>query len=280
MSEANFLRVAKNRPCPVCQKHDWCGVSPDGAWAVCMRMQSGRQTKNGGWLHRVGDAPAPERRPRPPPPNDRKLTDCAAYHAALRKSWDWRWADGLAMSLGVDMEAVERLCPAYDPMNQAFAFPMRDAGGKVVGIRLRADDGRKWAVRGSREGLFIPESEPAGRELVVCEGPTDTAAALTLGLPAVGRPSCAGAVDVMLALCARLRVALVTIIADYDEPKARPDGAVWRPGVEGAFALGRALRRQFRVVAPQAKDIRQWVCQGATREMFDALADSAQRRLA
>jgi hypothetical protein len=37
--------------------------------------------------------------------------------------------------------------------------------------------------------------------------------------------------------------------------------------------------RRFRIVAPPAKDIREWVCRGATREMFDALADSAQRRL-
>jgi len=280
LNNANFKRVTRSSPCPVCKKPDWCGVSPDGAWAVCMRVEGSRKTKNGGWLHRVGGDAAAQIRPPPPPPNDRKLTDCAAYHAALRKSWDWRWADGLALSLGVDPDAIERLCPAYDPMQQAFAFPMRDVEGKVIGIRLRADNGRKWAVRGSREGLFIPAGEFQGRELVICEGPTDTAAALTLGLPAVGRPSCQGAVDAVRALCARLRVALVTIVTDYDEPKERPDGAVWRPGIEGALALGRALRRQFRVVAPQAKDIRQWVCNGATRAMFDALANSAQRRLA
>jgi len=44
------------------------------------------------------------------------------------------------------------------------------------------------AVKGSRSGLFIPESESAGEGLYVVEGPTDTAAALTPGLSVVGRP--------------------------------------------------------------------------------------------
>jgi phage/plasmid primase-like uncharacterized protein len=279
MSNENFIRVSRQTPCPVCGKPDWCGVSSDGVWCVCMRVESGRRTKNGGWLHAAGAVTAGAPRPSPPPPCDRRLLDPAAYHAALRKTWDWHWADGLALSLGVDCEAVERLDPVYDPMHRAFAFPMRDADGRTVGVRLRNADGRKWAVRGSREGAFIPAGGFAGRELVVCEGPTDTAAALTLGLQAVGRPSCAGATEVIRGICVRMRATLVTIVADHDDLKRRPDGSAWRPGISGAADLGRALRRQYRVVVPPAKDIRQWVCEGATRETFDALADCAQRRL-
>jgi len=32
---------------------------------------------------------------------------------------------------------------------------MREASGKMIGIRLRGQDGRKWAITGSRQGLFM-----------------------------------------------------------------------------------------------------------------------------
>jgi hypothetical protein len=65
---------------------------------------------------------------------------------------------------------------------------MCDGYGEVVGIRLRNERG-KFAVRGSRQGVFVA-GVPAQKTLFVCEGPTDTAAAVDLGLFAVGRPNC------------------------------------------------------------------------------------------
>ena len=279
MQADTWLRVSRANPCPVCKKPDWCGVSADGVWAVCMRTEGGKASRNGGWLHRLKESPPPPMR-RPPTNRPRQLVDCAAYHAALRKRWDWRLLDGLALSLGVGMEALDALEPALDELHAAFAFPMRDGSGAVVGVRLRNHEGRKWAVTGSREGLFFDPAIAECRDLVVCEGPTDCAAARTLGLQAVGRPSCAGAVAELAALARRLRVRSVTIVADHDAPKRRPDGSVWNPGIDGAFAMGRALKRMWRVVVPPAKDVRAWVCGGATREQFDALAASATWRLA
>ncbi len=247
---------------------------------MCMRVESGRRSRNGGFVHRLRERePVPVRRRELRAVNDRKLFDPAGYHAALRRQWDWRWLDGFSLGLGVGMDALESLEPAFDPMHQAFAFPMRDGEGRVVGIRLRAENGHKWAVRGSREGLFYAPGM-AARELVVCEGPTDAAAALTLGLAAVGRPSCAGAGAALAGLCRRLRVRAVTIVADNDAPKRRPDGAVWRPGVEGAEALARSIKRMFRVVVPPAKDLRAWVCDGGTAERFEDLARQVRWRMA
>lgn len=276
-----WLRVTRAEPCPICEKPDWCGVSRDGVWAVCMRTESWKATRNGGWLHRLRDLPAPpvRRSAGRAPPRRRQAVDCAAYHAALRRRWDWCLLDGLSMSLGVSVEALEGLEPALDELNGAFAFPMRDYMGRVVGVRLRDHKGRKWAVRGSREGLFFAPGMERCQDLVVCEGPTDCAAARSLGLPAVGRPSCAGAVGELGALAQRLGVQTVTIVADHDAPRRRPDGTTYNPGMDGAVALGRVLRRTWRVVVPPAKDLRAWVWEGTTREEFDALAKNSSWRV-
>ncbi|MDD5704946.1 MAG: hypothetical protein PHR35_03415 [Kiritimatiellae bacterium] len=274
-----WVRVTRQEPCAICHKPDWCTFTSDGQFACCMRVESARRVRNGGWLHRLAAAPAEVGRTLPPP-CDRKLAlDCGAYHAALRRRWDWRWCDGFSLDLGVDMAALEALEPAYDGVNEAFAFPMRNGDGGVCGIRLRARNGRKWSVRGSCEGLFFERDLSVRDDLVVCEGPTDTAAALTLGLCAVGRPSCSGGNDALAALVRRLGVRRVTLVADHDAPHRRPDGSVWYPGRDGAAAMARALRRAWRMVMPPAKNLRAWLHEGATREQFDALAASATWRL-
>lgn len=274
-----WIRVSRQVPCPVCEKPDWCTVTADGALACCMRVPSERRAKNSGFIHKLSESTGGNRQL--PPPQDRKLLlDCAAYHAALRRHWDWRWNDGFAMDLGVDPDALELLQPAFDAANGAFAFPMRDGAGAVVGIRLRSRDGHKWAVRGSREGLFYsPALAPGGEPLVICEGPTDTAAALTLGLQAVGRPSCSGGTEALAALCKRLAVRRVVMLADCDAPHRRPDGSTWYPGRDGAQAFARTLRRLWCMVLPPAKDVRAWLHAGATRAQFDALTNNATWRL-
>ena len=276
MIQRKWLRVSKQQPCPICRKADWCTVA-DGI-ACCMRVPSDRKARNGGWIHRIGACP--DARPLPPPQDRKLMLDCAAYHAALRRRWNWRWNDGLAMDLGVEPDALELLQPAYDAANGAFAFPMRDGAGAVVGIRLRSRDGDKWAVGGSRDGLFYaPDLAQSGEPLVICEGPTDTAAALSLGLHAVGRPSCSGGADTLAVLCLRLAVRKVVMLADCDAPHRRPDGSTWYPGRDGAQAFARSLRRMWCMVLPPAKDVRAWLHVGATRAQFDFLVSNSTWRL-
>lgn len=274
-----MVRVSRKAPCPICKKTDWCGVSPDGAVAICMRVQSDRPTKNGGWLHRLKDAPPSRPVMRTPPPVRSRPFDAAAYHAALRKRWTVAQLSDHALELGVGMDGLGALAPAWDAFNRALAFPMRDGTGTIVGIRLRARDGRKWAVCGSKEGLFFSPDMANVSDLVVCEGPTDTAAAISMHLDAVGRPSCAGAVEHLVALVRRLRVRSVTIVADHDEPKERHDGSLWSPGLEGAQKLAHALGRMYRIILPPGKDLRSWWHAGATRGQFDDIAAKAKWRL-
>lgn len=50
-SASGWRRVTRQRPCPIGDHPDWCGVSADGRAAICARVQSDHPTRNGGWLH-------------------------------------------------------------------------------------------------------------------------------------------------------------------------------------------------------------------------------------
>ena len=192
-----MIRVTRQNPCPVCGKPDYCFITDDGTKAVCMRVPSEHPTKSSdcqGYVHILKDTPR-EARPMPMRPVRRPVprVDPGAYMERLRQGG---WSDGvsawLAGKLGVSAASLDALAPAADFIAKAFAFPMRDGHGKVVGIRYRAMDGSKWSKTGSAQGLFYRADIQPCRVISVCEGPTDTAAALTLGLSAVGRASCNG----------------------------------------------------------------------------------------
>ena len=181
-----FSRVTKQQPCPVCKKPDWCRVFADG-FAECMRVQSDKPAKSGGWMHRVGDGP--HRCVPPPPPKWQPPTINAAK---MMREWLAATSpaelEDFASSLGVSTASLTAVGAAWAASHTAWAFPTCDGYGNMVGIRLRNERG-KFAVRGSRQGLFLA-SVPVQKTLFVCEGPTDTAAAIDLGLFAVGRPNC------------------------------------------------------------------------------------------
>ena len=265
-----WRRVSREHPCPICRRGDWCTVAPDGAAVCCMRAQSDRPVKNGGWMHWLTERPV---RPLPPPRPVRQAPaeDFAAMHAAWAADTRMEAVCDLAEVLGVSYRALYHLGSAWAPQHAAWAFPMRDGEGAIIGIRLRAEDGRKWAVRGSRAGLIYATALDGAAPLLICEGPTDTAAAMTLGFAAVGRPSCRGQEDL---LRARLRLWRddVVIVADHDAPKDSGQ----RPGLAGAMDLAAELRRPVRCILPgPCKDIREWVRAGATRaDVVQAVSDA------
>lgn len=265
-----WRRVSREHPCPICRHGDWCTVAPDGKAVCCMRAQSARPLRNGGFLHWLVDRP---QRPLPPPRPKRQepAEDFAAMHAAWAAGTRMEAVCDLAEALGVWYRALYRLGAAWAPQHAAWAFPMRDGDGAIIGIRLRAKDGRKWAVRGSRAGLIYDPALDGAAPLLICEGPTDTAAALTLGFAAVGRPSCRGQEDLLKASLRRWRDDVV-IVADHDTPKT----AGVRPGLAGALDLARDLGRPVRVIMPGAcKDLREWVRNHASRaDVCQAVSDA------
>lgn len=265
MSE--WLRVSRRKPCAVCSRSDWCTVSANGSVACCMRVESSKQLHNGGWLHRlcengdwqgsyVGRVAVVERRT---PKDFGRLAE--RYERAACDAKVARFAGELSVSF----ESLRRLHVGWD--GTAWTFPMTSASGTVTGIRRRFPDGRKLSVKGGREGLFVPNGLPERGALLVCEGPTDCAALLTLYSPAIGRPSCRGGVRLLCEFC---RGRPVVVLADGDEP-----------GRIGASVLAQALRLyclSVRIVRPPLgmKDTREWVRRGGTMQEIQRRIAAAQ----
>lgn len=124
---------------------------------------------------------------------------------------------------------------------------MKDGYGNYIGIRLRNEWGKKWAVTGSQAGIFIPTIKPEKRVFVV-EGPTDTAAGLTLGLYTIGRPSCCGGVTHIVDFVKQAKVKEVVIVSDNDEP-----------GIKGAQELQRWLKVPSCLLLLPTKDLREYL---------------------
>ena len=271
-TETGWGRVTRHRPCIVCGHGDWCGYSVDGSVAICMRVKSDRPTKNGGWLHRLAD-PAPRPAPRLYMPRPRatapRTTDWLAMLRRFERDTRTAQVIRLAAALGVSQVSLFRLGIAWAGPHRAWAFPMSDGDHRPIGIRLRAESGRKWAISGSRNGIFWPSDLGSTGPLLACEGPTDTAALLDLGYDAIGRPSCAGAVEMVVEVVRHLRRQDVVVVADTDGP-----------GINGADRLARAMTDagyRPKVIQPlQGKDARVWVQAGATRVVVDAVIANAR----
>ena len=92
---------------------------------------------------------------------------------------------------------------------------MKDGYDTMVGIRLRAANGDKWAVRGSHTGCFIPRTESKPLALVA-EGPTDTCAGLDLGFYTCGRPAASGGIQQLKQLFRRKGVRRAAVVCDND----------------------------------------------------------------
>lgn len=250
---SRWYRVTKKRPCAICGHPDWCGYNDEVA--ICMRVQSDKPTRNGGWLHRTGD-PIPRYVAPIRPAIPEKPINAEGQFNRWLKETDFHHLDGFAMSLDVDTEALQAIGCAWN--GRAWAFPMKDAKGRIIGIRLRGESGSKWAVTGSKQGLFIPDL-PVNETLHLVEGPTDLAAALSLELYAIGRPSCLGCEDSILQFIREQKIRRVVIVTDNDEP-----------GLRGADKLQNLLPVMSCIWVPPAKDLREFVSRGGTRSLIDA----------
>lgn len=264
--DKTWCRVSKMTPCPICEKPKWCSVSADGEVAICMRIQKGaiKETRNNGYLHRLL-GPRPQR-PRPvrifsaSPPYPRTDLLPLARHLHNKALQNPTLINRLAADLGLPSRTLWRLRIGWSQWREVFSFPMRDAKGEVIGIRLRSLSGSKYAVRGSRNGLFIPTDQEHTDSLIICEGPTDCAAMLSLGFWCIGRPDCSGGIWHVVQYARKQRSKEVVVLADADEP-----------GHRGAESLASELLRycpQIRLIQPpnKIKDARAWIVAGADRE--------------
>lgn len=250
-----FIKVDKQHPCPICGKPDWCLYTPDGELVLCPRTPEGSiEVTKAGYLHRLkettpGSKKRFERRVHPREPT----IDAHGLALDYSTSIEDEQIIPLADQLGVSLQSLRLLRIGWCEEQRAFTFPMRNGKREIIGIRTRHEDGAYRAINGSRAGLFIPHHF-ACRKLFICEGPSDTAMMLTLGIPAIGLPSCWGDGNQVAELCKRNKIKSVTIIADHD----KQDRFGKRPGREGAVRLIKQLGFGDIIRPPGAfKDVRE-----------------------
>ncbi len=192
----------------------------------------------------------------------------------------------LANQLGLTVESLRKLRIGWHQLEGAYSFPERDSDGNVVGISLRATNGSKRFVTGGHRGLTIPNGwhDADGITLVV-EGASDVAAAMTLGLRAIGRPSNTGGE----ALLAKLLDGQEFLIVGENDKK---DDGSW-PGQTGAIAVATGIAKAngcpVRYAMPPigTKDVRSFLndpgvdiadsvaCYEAGQRLLKSLVDSA-----
>lgn len=198
-----------------------------------------------------------------------KKTDSSPDFESMMKTWMESTSDSqmshlshFANTLNVSPESLRSLGCAWAPTYQAWAFPMSNGCGKIVGIRLRREDGLKFAVKGSHDGLFVPVfMEPITR-LFITEGPTDCAAADSMNLDAIGRANALSnaCIDQCVEFVARNKPREVVVVADNDEV-----------GKVGARKLRQALTAKSRQLLFPTKDFREFLRVCGSQSVLDVL---------
>lgn len=241
-----------------------------------MRVANDRPSEEGGWVH-IGAPVDPRLVERETV--RRYRDDCAAIIERWGMETDADHLERHASALGLSVASLVAMGVAWSKAASAWAWPMSDVLGTPIGIRMRSDRDEgadKWAVTGSRAGLFVPRSRshrhPVGEPLFVCEGPTDTAALLDLGLVAIGRHACSGQHSLVRDYIELIRPRVGVVIVSDVDPKGE--------GRRGAELLADAIvdsAAWVKVVAPPGghKDIRRWRRAGATGVAVRAIVTSA-----
>ena len=243
-----------------------------------MRVQSDHQFKNGGYRHKLDQANFPEYIP-----EGKRQGEYVSPHELGRRMEKWLRQTTmenlmeLSRAIKVDPVSLNRVGCVWAQDHHCYAFPMFDPQGHTIGIRLRAIDGKKFSVTGSRSGLFYNsghDEKTDDRTLYIVEGATDCAAAIQIGLWAIGRPSCLGSEDDIQEFIEIQKVRRVVIISDNDEQKTRPDGSTFYPGQDGAFKLQSRLQIPSVVFIPPTKDFRDFVINGGSRIILESCIKS------
>ncbi len=174
----------------------------------------------------------------------------------------------LAERLNVSVESLRALGVGFNPDGNVWTFPERNADGDVAGICRRFQDGEKKMTFGHKHGLYFADNwrDLAGPVLIV-EGASDTAAAFTLGLCAIGRPSKDVPRDVLPELVELLKSIPAergVIVVGENDQDLQHDDFRW-PGKEGAERTARELTEALGRRIPWAlppngtKDLRNWL---------------------
>lgn len=272
-----FQRRKRGVPCPICGHQAWCTVSDNGELARCMRVEGAKESIGSdgsiGWIHRLREKfVAVERNEKKPPLNSAQVTEIA------RKSFDHMKAqavrESVAKQLGVSVASLVALRVGYgcDKDGREWSsWPSRDAGGNVIGITRRYGNGEKKTMYRTRTGLFYPATRDGLRgPILIVEGGSDVAAAYSVGLPAIGRPSNTGGVEWIRLLLGKRKA----IVIGENDCKPENRGTLKScptdcrgcghcfPGLFGAQVVAGKLNLPYVIPPGDMKDLREVVSHG------------------
>ena len=227
-----------------------------------------------GWLHRIGDRPT---MPRPSRVKERRVSDGELHDRLALDIEIWhsraRQRNRLAAALGMSRASLDELIVGWD--GQCWTFPEKNHRGLYIGVNRRHADGQKMCLLGSRRGLsYVAGWADRPGPILICEGGSDVAAGVTMGLCMIGRPSNTGGVEYLVKMLGHYLNRKMVVLAERDRKASVtvpghtadcPGCALCWPGKFGARSVAERLSKRLnRIVAWRflpdgAKDIRAWL---------------------
>jgi hypothetical protein len=294
--------------CPICEHTGYCTRTSDGMVIKCMHAANEKplKQKDGsiGYLYKATERGGPLR-PLPDVPikTRRTLSEWKNIVKQHQSAVNPKRLQSLAERLNLSVRSLRLYgvgvdVGGYDGKNGTgwWSFPMYDGEAKVCGMRLRGDDGKKAAITGSQNGLFIPTnyeasaivegvcSDEAPLLIVLPEGPTSAAACADMGFRAIGRPNNQLGGEMIANLLSLGSPQDVVIVAD-DEGTKYTNGIPYWPGWEGALRVAgqiHSFAHRVRVCrlkdaeGKRIKDPRDWLAGKHPLELMASIIDSAE----
>lgn len=187
-SRSKLLRVKRTSPCSICGKPDWCGVSEDGTFGICMRVPAGAvsEAKNGGYIHVLQESDSTPSTPliittSLPVNSLQKRADIVRRHAIYSDLLESliltaRHSNDL-LRRGLSDTEIARNRYASLPespiriLSICHSLAARHDLANVPGFYRNEDD--RWAFPVWRPGYFIPVRDERGR-IQACQIRQDT----------------------------------------------------------------------------------------------------------
>ena len=256
-----FSHASKERPCLICKGADWCSFGQRAM--LCQRVESDKPFSKGGWWHFYDDKKSNQLFTPPLPKNVPKTNVGAIKATAV-------CGDELAKQLGVSLGSLKSLGVGWSNEYQSWLFPMRNGQNEIIGYNRRFKNGEKRIVQGTNAGLYIPQVEPFGIPYV-CEGGSDTAALLDLGLFGIGRFNVNSGASFLKEFFKENAIHRYVICADNDGIK-QLGNKTGRPGIVGAERLRKEIGLPAVIWMPPSpiKDVREFLKKGGTKQMIES----------
>jgi hypothetical protein len=305
----DWLRVDRRNKCSVCGHDSWCTYSAERNIAICPRRREGSMGEVWSWEgdNKISFVGFKHKLDRTKPIVTGDIPNTPAAPIVRNDTLRGYQRDNMrdcelmlkyqAKVLGVTYESLLELCAGIDfaygkkttdgevewiRSNRrdpaVLTFPMVKPGTGIVGIRKRHLNGKKFSEKGSRGGVIVQRRYTDDPLCLVVEGPSDAAAAITLGFDVIARPQALGCEKWLADSLVGLGKTDVFIWTD----NPRFDGDKDHVSIRGAttFCEYLSARSDWKgtviVATPPTKDLRRWLNTGLDR--YELIAAMQARR--